>query len=370
MYTTLDRAKKRAKDLKRVFDDSGFLYPLNLCQTAIARAGGFRDWNDLEASISDHPRIGSTEEYRRRLLQALPWPCHAPVRAWLDQEPAFDTFQFDGPRFWFRDVYPFISVSLRHQRRRPLLRPGSGAGQQMRDNLVTDLLLHMHGGVPLYPRLDPVSLALVYEGDLATMFATRIGHPRFESEFARLVDEGVFQWTGRAVHVLPVQREVIYDALIEEKTHLAEHWAPSPHNVREFTGRLREALAIIGVDEAWRIADAIANQGSRAYTTESGATLDLLSELAKEGRLDTFARVCGLFATLYPANTAFLIEQIPLKIGANVLARAASSNLRRLNSWERSHPNWRNALKATIRSPSAFVTAVDGMVAEISAQAA
>jgi hypothetical protein len=370
MYSTLDRAKKRAKDLKRVFDDSGFIHPLHLCQGAIAQAGGYRDWNDLEGSIQGSMRIDTEANYRRRLLAALPWPCHAPVRAWLDKEPVFETFAFEGPRFWFRDVYPFVSVSMRLQRRRPLLRPGSGTGQQMRDNLVTDLLLHMHPGVPSYPRLDPVTMALVYDGDLATLFAPRIGHPRFQPEFDRLVAEGVFKWTGRAIHVLPVDPDAMRDEIIEDRTHLAEHWVSDVEHVPEFTGRLREALSAIGVDEAWRVAEAIAQQGSNTHITASGPTLDLLSLLAKERRLDTFSRVIGLFAALYPANLAFLLGRIPGKVHANVLAPATGNDGRRLLAWEQATPDWAEQLKSVVGSPSQFVTTVDAMVEVLSSRAA
>ncbi len=48
MYSTINGAKKCAKDLKRLFDDSDFEFPLNKCQAVVARAGGYRDWRDLE----------------------------------------------------------------------------------------------------------------------------------------------------------------------------------------------------------------------------------------------------------------------------------------------------------------------------------
>ncbi|PZR32840.1 hypothetical protein [Caulobacter segnis] len=370
MYSTLDRAKKRAKDLKRVFDDSGFLFPLNLCQAAVAQAGGFRDWRDLQQSIGGPVRVHADADYRRRLLAALPWPCHAPVRAWLDKEPTFDTFDAGGPRFWYRDAYAFLSPSMRLQRRRPLLRPGSGEGQQMRDNLVTDLLLFMHPGVPRFPLVDPITLDLVYEGKFEATFATRIGHPRFQQEFDRLVADGVLAWDGKAVRIRPVDIDELREEVIGDRMHLAEHWASDPAHLKEFTGRLRETLAVIGVDDAWRVADAIAQQGSRAYVTGSGATLTLLTELAREGRLDTFARVVGLFAALFPKNIGFLREQVPAKVHANVLAPATNNDARRLMAWTQGTPDWADRLKEAVGSPPRFVATIEEMIDTLSRRAA
>lgn len=54
MFSTHDGAKKAAKKLKKTFDESGFDYPLNKCQTVIARAGGYRSWHDLEGALAGY----------------------------------------------------------------------------------------------------------------------------------------------------------------------------------------------------------------------------------------------------------------------------------------------------------------------------
>jgi hypothetical protein len=86
VYSTYDGAKKRAKQLKRLFDDSGFVFTLHQAQAALARAGGFRDWHELQSVLSTSERPTDAWTFRRRLLAALPGPCHSPARAWLDGE--------------------------------------------------------------------------------------------------------------------------------------------------------------------------------------------------------------------------------------------------------------------------------------------
>lgn len=171
MYSTLDGAKKCAKELKRLFEDSGFVFPLNKCQGPVARGGGFRDWHDLEAALSNSVRPIELGAFRKRLLVALPEPCRPPVLAWLDKDPAEAAPDRETPPRWYRDVFPYLmATAALHRSRSPLLRPGSGAGQRLREALVLGLLLNVHGGTRAVPWLEPDTLAFVFRGDLASLF--------------------------------------------------------------------------------------------------------------------------------------------------------------------------------------------------------
>src|SRR5882724_9123278 len=68
MFSTLEGAKKFAKNLKSLFDDSGIIFPLNRCQNAAAIAGGFRDWHDLSRSLEGSDRPVDPGAFRRRLI--------------------------------------------------------------------------------------------------------------------------------------------------------------------------------------------------------------------------------------------------------------------------------------------------------------
>ena len=85
MYSTIEGAKKFAKNLKSLLDGSGILFPLNRCQTATVVAGGFRDWYDLSQSLKNSDRPVDPEIFRRRLVSALPQPCWMPVFLWMDE---------------------------------------------------------------------------------------------------------------------------------------------------------------------------------------------------------------------------------------------------------------------------------------------
>jgi hypothetical protein len=287
VYSTLSGAKSCAKALKAVFDDSGFVFPLHKCQTAVARAGGFRDWRDLTSGLESGSRTVDPPSFRRRLLAALPRACHAPVRAYLDKwvpDPKDDPGD-DIPRNWFRDVHPYhLGASVMHRSRTPLLRPGSGAGQRLRLEIVERILNNYRFAFPL---MEPETLSFDFHGDLPALFDDLCEHPKFKSEFERLIDAGVLAWTQTedpdigTLRVLPpegLEDKVIRSAIAHaryEGMALEEEGGPRPN--------LREAINLIGVEGAPQLAEAIRQQGDDAYIAPSGPVQALLSELIAEG---------------------------------------------------------------------------------------
>lgn len=370
MYTTHDGAKKRAKELKRLFDDSGLRYPLHKTQRAIARAGGYADWHELQERLSASAPVQDPATFRRRLLSALPFPCHAPVMAWLDDELTDLAIEPGIPPRYFRDVHPYLmGASVLHRSRTALLRPGSGVGQKLREQLVVGLLLNIHGGPSPWPRLDPESLALIFEGDLKALFRNDVDQARFPAEFQRLQDEGLFLWSEGVLEVMPPDIDALMGWVRDHNTRLAEHWVEDGQNADMLADTLRNALAAIGIDNARRVADAIARQGSDAYITPSGAILELMTTLAAQGDIATLARAYALFAQMHRVNSRFVREQIPAKIMSNYFGGRLRLNMRKAVAWTAQAPGWETELKASLAEPAIFVSAVDRMAEQIRAAA-
>jgi hypothetical protein len=364
MYSTIDGAKKCAKDLKRLFDDSGFEFPLNKCQAVEPRAGGHRDWRDLEGALGRARVPVNAAAFRKRLLAALPEACRPPLLAWLDKEPPEAAPDADTPPRWYRDVFPYLLASVAlHRSRTPPLRPGSGTGQKLREALVVGLLLNIHGGRPVLPRLEPDSLALVFRGDLTTLFRDDARHPRFAAELQTLVAANILDVRQDRVRVLSPDPAAVAAHVAEGRAGKAHMWAEEGGG--ELTNALRDALAAVGVRNAMRVADAIASYGSDAYTTPSGPVLELLSELAEEGEIETFAKAYGLFASIRPASARFVRESVPAKISSRYLARHRRLNPSKIISWTAAHPEWPDTLKGTVAEPAMFTRAVEAMAAAI-----
>lgn len=363
VYSTIDGAKSCAKTLKRVLDERGFLFPLHKCQRVVARAGGFRDWRDLETTLKTGERKIDAKVYEGALLKALPQPARPAVQAWLDKEPA--PAWADVPyAYWIIYVLPYVMAMSALHRRMTLLRPGSGVGQRLRERLIQNLIMDVPGGRP-DPRLEPDTASLVFEGDLATLFVDDVKHPRFSVEFEALVQAGVLTWDGRLLRVLPPRVDTIIDEVVDSAIGLAQHWSDGEGHVKELAEALAKALAAIGVRNAARLAKAIAEEGSSAYTNVNGSILTLLSEQAHEGELETLARTVALFAELRPSQAEIIRSSLPAKITAQYLPRHLGLSGAAIATWAARRPRWAEELVLAARTPEAFVRQVNAMAAAI-----
>jgi hypothetical protein len=366
MFSTIDGAKKRAKALKKLLDDSGFAFSLRKCQEAVARAGGYRDWHDLLGALGrgGRGRRAEPEVYERRLLAVLPDPCRPPVVAWLDGEPAEEAPDSLYPPRWFHDAFHFVFASaILHRSRTAVLRPGSGEGQRFREKLVVGLLSNQYPRPGIVPRLEPDTLAVLYPGSLAEIYGKDAGHPRFELEIRTLAEAGVLEVLPNALRVLPPDVDAVRDHVLNGWIGKTEHWIDE--GPKEATSALREALAAIGVRNALRVTEAIIRFGSDAYITPSGPALDLLTKLAEEGEIEIFSKVFRLFAGIRPQNAEFMRSLVPAKITSGYLARHRGLSLRKFTAFSAAHPDWAQTLKSSVDEPVRFARTVDAMAAAV-----
>jgi hypothetical protein len=123
-----------------------------------------------------------------------------------------------------------------------------------------------------------------------------------------LIAAGILDVREDRVRVLSPDADTVAAYVADNRIGKAEYWAKEGGG--EAAQALHDALAAIGVRDARRVADAISRLGSDAYITPSGPVLELLSALAEEGELETFAKAYGLFATVRPMNADFVRESV------------------------------------------------------------
>jgi len=383
VYSTLEGAKARAKDLKRLFEDSGFHFPLHRCQAAIARAGGFQDWHDLEANLRTAGRPLDPDIYRRRLKAALPSPCHGPLLESWDPDPDAEGPSGDGiPPHFFRDLWPYVmAFELLYRTRAPLIRPGSGPGQKLRQAMVGGVLLNIHGGFQSIPTLDPDTLDLDYPGDLASVFRDEAEHPRFDQELATLTKAGIIAVfndpkRGPIVRILPppgVAGEIARQAVLAvEYAAQMNAYDADDGTDRALTRSLHEALIALGVDDTLRTAQAIRDQHAPDYDTPSGAMLALLSEFALGGRMEAFAHAYQLFTVIHPMNATFVAARTPAMIGGYLNAVHGVTD-QRWTRWVTQNPDWSVQVRDALSDPArfeAFVAATAASIGDGEARAA
>ncbi|MGY3146763.1 hypothetical protein ACVWYQ_003762 [Bradyrhizobium sp. USDA 3397] len=159
-------------------------------------------------------------------------------------------------------------------------------------------------------------------------------------------------------------------------------WVPTEQDANDIRNlaadRRAKAKALAGLDEGiksmppetlHRIAEAIASQGSAAYTTPSGPVLDLLTKLAEEDDLASFSRAFILLARAEPANAAFVAGAVPAKI-SNFLIKHRGVKATALIKWTESNPDWAEKLKNALRDPDLFVRVIEGFASAIKQGAA
>jgi len=320
MFSTLEGAKKFAKNLKSLFDDSGIILPLNRCQKAAAIAGGFRDWHDLSRSLAGSDRPVDPGAFRRRLIAFLPQPCWIPVLLWLD-EGKLETIDGEGlSHNYYRAVAPYVfSSSVIHRSKSALLRPGSGPGQRLRESMVVSLLLGGKGSKILIPQLEPDTLALVVSGDTASLFGADAEHPRFEKDFASLVAAGIFEYEDGILRVLPADKDEVAAHAARGFTDRAQYFAGVGGD--EAVEALAVALSATGIEQPTRVAEAVVDKGSETQITPPGPILELLSKLAEDGELVAVSRAWRVFKMIHPESADLLRESVPAKILSPYLAR-------------------------------------------------
>ncbi|SEH15094.1 hypothetical protein SAMN05428974_1350 [Sphingopyxis sp. YR583] len=213
MYSTLDGAKKCAKQLKRLLEASALIFPLARCQASVAEAGGYQDWHDLNRRIGQRPQTGLPFDYWGNLLKVLPAPCQYPVRSHLSGRGGPE---LAPPEMWVRDILPYaVSLEIVHRTHAAPLRPGSGKGQRLRLELVSGLLLNIEGGLDRLPKLDAEKLHLIFDGEPASLLPKLARNAQFSEAVSSLVDAGLLRIERGSTYVLAPESDVLKAELLE-----------------------------------------------------------------------------------------------------------------------------------------------------------
>lgn len=169
------------------------------------------------------------------------------------------------------------------------------------------------------------------------------------------------------------------DARLLEGWQEVRVWVPSEKDAEEIrnmaSDRRAKAEALDGLSKEVpkvsshtevRIAQAIAEHGSAAYNTPSGAVLDLMTELAGEDDLQGFSRAVVILARAKPANAKFVLARVPAKISNFVIQHRGIAALD-LMQWADANPQWPEDLKRSVRDPERFEGVVEAMAESIKA---
>ena len=230
MYSTYDGAKRRAKALASFLSEVELETPLHVCQRAVALAGGYRDWDHLRRVLKDGVcRPASLERFLDPLLRALPLEAVGPANRWAEGEISQLDDKSRGREpmdrewvEWHQRVDEYAkAIGIVHRAHTPLLRPGSGAGQKLRLNIVDGLCM----GRDL-PSFDRRTYVLTFEWCLEDLMPDEFGHPHFEREFIRLQRAGILEWDDKdqTLRLNPPPIELVRERIAKFRRLDAEYW--------------------------------------------------------------------------------------------------------------------------------------------------
>jgi hypothetical protein len=155
-----------------------------------------------------------------------------------------------------------------------------------------------------------------------------------------------------AAHALPqVFRSLGSDATDKLERHIEE--STKPNNLEEDQA-VRE-----------RINAALSQQGSHEYITPSGATLTLLTELAREGKLAAMSQAYNALKVKYPENAQYVASSVPAKLTNGYFIKFLNLDVLRVVQWEQKNPSWAQQSITALDNSETFASEIAQMARRI-----
>ena len=210
MYSTLNGAKKCAKQLRHILHNCHLIYPLAKCQEAVAKAGGYSDWHDLTQKIANREQRNLPYDYWGRLIDALPEPCHSPVESYLvsksDERSETD--------LWKEYILPYCSsLEKAHRIKTSMLQPGSGKNHKLRLEIFSTILLYAQKCCDPLSKLDPESMTMYVQGVPNIILPGLAEHPDFTDAIGELIAENILRVDGQGTRILVPTTELRVEIL-------------------------------------------------------------------------------------------------------------------------------------------------------------
>ncbi len=131
---------------------------------------------------------------------------------------------------------------------------------------------------------------------------------------------------------------------------------------------LSEKVPLVTPHTQARIAEAMAEHGSAAYTTPSGPVLTLMTDLLENQDLVAFSIAVAVLARARPSSAGYVTSAVPAKV-SNFLVKHRGVDARDLMAWTQANPAWADALKATVRDSERFPETVEKIARAVKAGA-
>jgi len=106
-----------------------------------------------------------------------------------------------------------------------------------------------------------------------------------------------------------------------------------------------------------RILAATHLRGNKQWSTPSGAILDVLRDLIKEGQISDVSNACRLYSDIHPEAMFFIASNLPALVVNNFKPIGETVDFMEFVAWSEENPNWSNEISGNAMSPK-----LDGIV--------
>lgn len=118
-------------------------------------------------------------------------------------------------------------------------------------------------------------------------------------------------------------------------------------------------------DDIQSAAAAIAQAGSPEFTSHAGATLQLMSDLARRGELEAVSETLLAHVAAHPGDCRRLVSAIPAKILNQYIYRYNQGSAAAVERWRARTPDWAAALERAVTNPPRFAAVAAAMADEV-----
>ena len=123
---------------------------------------------------------------------------------------------------------------------------------------------------------------------------------------------------------------------------------------------------MISMEEIEAIIKSILTRGSKKYTTNSGAFLDILGDFAAKKRIEDIADANSIYVDVYPIVGNFIAAMLPGILVTHYFAILEDFPFDTFIKWSISEPNWANTIKENYKNKQGLIASIKNISDRVS----
>jgi hypothetical protein len=119
---------------------------------------------------------------------------------------------------------------------------------------------------------------------------------------------------------------------------------------------------MISKEELEAIIKSILTRGSRKYTTQSGAFLEILREFSFEKRIEDIADANAIYVEIYPTVGTFIAAMLPGILVNHYFADLKDFPFDAFIKWSLTEPEWAKPIKDNFNNKEGLLASIENII--------